>query len=247
MKKFKSSIKENLKALLWALLIAGILRTFFFEPFKIPSGSMKPNLLVGDFLFVSKWDYGYSRYSFPFGLAPFQGVILNKQPQRGDIVVFKLPGDESINYVKRLIGLPGDEIQIINGIVHVKKANNEKIFQFKQIQIEDFYDDGDELYINQFNENNDLLDYKILDLNKRGLLDNTPIYKVPNNQYFFMGDNRDNSADSRILTKVGFVPKENLIGKVRVLFFSINKDFSIIKPWTWFQNIRYNRIFDTPR
>ena len=111
MKKLKSSFVNNIKALLWALLIAGVIRTFAIEPFKIPSGSMKPNLLVGDFLFVSKWDYGYSRYSFPFGLAPFSGKIMEKNPSRGDIIVFKLPGQENINYVKRLVGLPGETIK----------------------------------------------------------------------------------------------------------------------------------------
>ena len=116
MKKLKSSFVNNIKALLWALLIAGVIRTFAIEPFKIPSGSMKPNLLVGDFLFVSKWDYGYSRYSFPFGLAPFSGKIMEKSPSRGDIIVFKLPGQENINYVKRLVGLPGETIKVEDGL-----------------------------------------------------------------------------------------------------------------------------------
>jgi len=118
--KLKSSFVNNLKALLWALLIAGVIRTFIIEPFKIPSGSMKPNLLVGDFLFVSKWDYGYSRYSFPFGLAPISGKIFEKSPKRGDIIVFKLPGQENINYVKRLLGLPGETIKVENGLVFIK-------------------------------------------------------------------------------------------------------------------------------
>ena len=120
MKKLKSSFVNNIKALLWALLIAGFIRTFAIEPFKIPSGSMKPNLLVGDFLFVSKWDYGYSRYSFPFGLAPFSGKIFEKNPSRGDIIVFKLPGQENINYVKRLVGLPGETIKVVDGLIYIK-------------------------------------------------------------------------------------------------------------------------------
>ena len=133
MNKLKSSFVNNLKALLWALLIAGVIRTFIIEPFKIPSGSMKPNLLVGDFLFVSKWDYGYSRYSFPFGLAPISGKIFEKSPKRGDIIVFKLPGQENINYVKRLLGLPGETIKVENGLVFIKPKNADTFQQINQI------------------------------------------------------------------------------------------------------------------
>ena len=142
MKKLKSSFVNNIKALLWALLIAGVIRTFAIEPFKIPSGSMKPNLLVGDFLFVSKWDYGYSRYSFPFGLAPFSGKIMEKNPSRGDIIVFKLPGQENINYVKRLVGLPGEIIKVEDGLIYLKKVGSDNFEVIKQI------DDGFFLMIN---------------------------------------------------------------------------------------------------
>ena len=214
MKKLKSSFVNNIKALLWALLIAGVIRTFAIEPFKIPSGSMKPNLLVGDFLFVSKWDYGYSRYSFPFGLAPFSGKILEKNPSRGDIIVFKLPGQENINYVKRLVGLPGETIKVVDGLIYVKKLDSDNFEVIEQSEDGLFFDDQYQANINQLVES----EYKILNLTDSGPLDYTPEYKIPKNKFFFMGDNRDNSSDSRVMSGVGFVPKENIIGKVWFIF-----------------------------
>ena len=240
MKKLKSSFVNNIKALLWALLIAGVIRTFAIEPFKIPSGSMKPNLLVGDFLFVSKWDYGYSRYSFPFGLAPFSGKIMEKNPSRGDIIVFKLPGQENINYVKRLVGLPGETIKVVDGLIYLKKVGSNN---FKVIEQSDdglFFDDQYQANINQLVEN----DYKILNLTDSGPLDFTPEYKIPKNKFFFMGDNRDNSSDSRVMSGVGFVPKENIIGKVWFIWFSVDTDFSLIRFWTLPLHIRYDRLFN---
>tara|TARA_B100000965_G_scaffold163280_1_gene136048 strand:- start:5178 stop:5909 length:732 start_codon:yes stop_codon:yes gene_type:complete len=241
LKNLKSSFFNNIKAIFWALLIAGVIRTFAIEPFKIPSGSMKPNLLVGDFLFVSKWDYGYSRYSFPFGLAPFSGKIFEKNPQRGDIIVFKLPGQENINYVKRLLGLPGETIKVLNGEVLIKKANSENFENFKQIDNGFFFDDQYKSEIQQLIENK----YMILNMTNNGPLDYTPEYKIPNDKYFFMGDNRDNSSDSRVMSGVGFVPKENLIGKVWFIWLSIDTQFSLTKFWTLPLHIRYNRMFKT--
>ncbi|MFL2513954.1 MAG: signal peptidase I [Alphaproteobacteria bacterium] len=240
MKKLKSSFVNNIKALLWALLIAGVIRTFAIEPFKIPSGSMKPNLLVGDFLFVSKWDYGYSRYSFPFGLAPFSGKIMEKNPSRGDIIVFKLPGQENINYVKRLVGLPGETIKVVDGLIYLKKVGSDN---FKVIEQSDdglFFDDQYQANINQLVES----DYKILNLTDSGPLDFTPEYKIPKNKFFFMGDNRDNSSDSRVMSGVGFVPKENIIGKVWFIWFSVDTDFSLSRFWTLPLHIRYDRLFN---
>lgn len=240
MKKLKSSFVNNIKALLWALLIAGVIRTFAIEPFKIPSGSMKPNLLVGDFLFVSKWDYGYSRYSFPFGLAPFSGKIMEKNPSRGDIIVFKLPGQENINYVKRLVGLPGETIKVVDGLIYLKKVGSDN---FKVIEQSDdglFFDDQYQANINQLVES----DYKILNLTDSGPLDFTPEYKIPKNKFFFMGDNRDNSSDSRVMSGVGFVPKENIIGKVWFIWFSVDTDFSLSRFWTLPFHIRYDRLFN---
>ena len=239
MKNLKSSFVNNLKALFWALLIAGIIRTFAIEPFKIPSGSMKPNLLVGDFLFVSKWNYGYSKYSFPFGLAPFSGKIFEKNPERGDIIVFKLPGQENINYVKRLLGLPGETIKVIDGEVFIKKNNSLNFEKLNQISDGLFFDDQYQEEIKQLIEDN----YKILNITDNGPLDYTPEYKIPQNKYFFMGDNRDNSSDSRVMSGVGFVPKENMIGKVWFIWLSIDTQFSITKFWTLPLHIRYERLF----
>ena len=240
MKKLKSSFVNNIKALLWALLIAGVIRTFAIEPFKIPSGSMKPNLLVGDFLFVSKWDYGYSRYSFPFGLAPFSGKIMEKSPSRGDVIVFKLPGQESINYVKRLVGLPGETIKVIDGLIYIKKQDSDNFEVIEQSEDGLFLDDQYQANISQLVESG----YKILNLTDNGPLDYTPEYKIPNNKFFFMGDNRDNSSDSRVMSGVGFVPKENIIGRVWFIWFSVDTDFRLSRFWTLPLHIRYDRLFN---
>ena len=252
----KRKVINNIKALLWALLIAGIIRTFAIEPFKIPSGSMKPNLLVGDFLFVSKWDYGYSRYSFPFGIPPFKGKIFESNPERGDIIVFKLPGQENINYVKRLIGLPGETIKIVDGHIYIK-ANGELDFQkVPQKQIENFNDQEEDYNFPRFLENgyevlNGRIDMYYDDNAKKfkkvfktvTSLDNTSEFKIPKDKFFFMGDNRDNSADSRQISGVGFVPKENIVGKVWFIWFSVDTDFSLSKFWNLPFHIRYDRLF----
>ena len=240
MSKIKSSLINNFKALFWALIIAGVIRTFAIEPFKIPSGSMKPNLLVGDFLFVSKWDYGYSRYSFPFGIPPFKGKIFESSPQRGDVIVFKLPGQENINYVKRLIGLPGETIKVINGEVYIKSNNSKEFEMLNQFDDGFFFDDQYKKDIQQLIEN----EYKILNITDNGPLDYTPEYKIPKDKFFFMGDNRDNSSDSRVLSGVGFVPKVNIIGKVWFIWFSVDTDFSISKFWNLPLHIRYDRLFN---
>ena len=244
MSKFKKSLISNLKALFWALIIAGFIRSFIAEPFKIPSGSMKPNLLVGDFLFVSKWDYGYSRYSLPFGLPFFEGKIFEKSPKRGDIIVFKLPTKESINYVKRLVALPGETIKILDGMIYIKNKKSDKFKIFSQKEIKSFYDDQHKVDIMRLKENNFNLEYEILNLTNSAMLDNTNEFLVPEGQYFFMGDNRDNSSDSRdTRNTVGFVPKENIIGKVRFIFLSVDTDFKLLKIYTIFNHLRYERFF----
>ncbi len=240
MSKVKSSLINNFKALFWALIIAGVIRTFAIEPFKIPSGSMKPNLLVGDFLFVSKWDYGYSRYSFPFGLPPFKGKIFESNPERGDIIVFKLPGQENINYVKRLVGLPGETIKVVNGKIYLKTETSTDFKVLDQIEDGFFYDDQYGKEIQQLIEN----EYRILNITNDGPLDYTPEYEIPNDKFFFMGDNRDNSSDSRILSGVGFVPKVNIVGKVWFIWFSVDTDFSLSKFWNLPFHIRYDRLFN---
>jgi signal peptidase I len=242
--KFKKSIISNLKALFWALIIAGIIRSFIVEPFKIPSGSMKPNLLVGDFLFVSKWDYGYSRYSFPFGLPLFDGKLLEKSPKRGDIIVFKLPTKESINYVKRLVAMPGETIKISEGMIYVKKKGANVFRMYSQKLMEPFFDDQYNADIMRLQENNTNRNYEVLNLSNNSMLDNTNEFLVPDDHYFFMGDNRDNSSDSRdTRNTVGFVPKENIIGKVRFIFLSIDTQFKLIKIYSIFNHLRYERFF----
>ena len=244
MSKFKKSIVSNLKALFWALIIAGFIRSFIVEPFKIPSGSMKPNLLVGDFLFVSKWDYGYSRYSFPFGLPLFDGKLLEKSPKRGDIIVFKLPTKESINYVKRLVAMPGETIKISEGMIYVKKKGANEFRMYSQKLLEPFFDDQYNADIMRLQENNTNRNYEVLNLSNNSMLDNTNEFYVPNDHYFFMGDNRDNSSDSRdIRNTVGFVPKENIIGKVRFIFLSIDTQFKLTKIYSIFNHLRYERFF----
>ena len=244
MSKFKKSVISNLKALFWALIIAGFIRSFIVEPFKIPSGSMKPNLLVGDFLFVSKWDYGYSRYSFPFGLPLFDGKLLEKSPKRGDIIVFKLPTKESINYVKRLVAMPGETIKISEGMIYVKKKGANVFRMYSQKLMEPFFDDQYNADIMRLQENNTNRNYEVLNLSSNSILDNTNEFLVPDDHYFFMGDNRDNSSDSRdTRNTVGFVPKENIIGKVRFIFLSIDTQFKLIKIYSIFNHLRYERFF----
>ena len=191
------------------------------------------------FLFVSKWNYGYSRYSFPFGLAPFSGKIFEKNPERGDIIVFKLPGQENINYVKRLLGLPGETIKVMDGEVFIKKNNSANFEKLNQVSDDFFFDDQYQEEIKQLIEDN----YKILNITDNGPLDYTPEYEIPENKYFFMGDNRDNSSDSRVMSGVGFVPKENMIGKVWFIWLSIDTQFSLTKFWTLPLHIRYGRLF----
>jgi len=200
-----------------------LIRTFLFQPFNIPAGSMKPTLFVGDYIFVSKFSYGYNRYSFPFSppLAMVSGRIFASEPERGDVVVFRLPKDPSIDYVKRVIGLPGDRIQMINGVLHINGT------PVKREQIGDFVetdDNGREVHIKQWRETlPNGVSHPTLDMIENGFYDNTKEYRVPAGHYFMMGDNRDNSSDSRVENQVGYVPVENLIGRVQILFWSVDE------------------------
>lgn len=221
----KSSNFETIKTVIYAVLLALLFRSFLFEPFHIPSGSMKANLLIGDYLFVSKYKYGYSRYSFPFGLPLFDGRILSDhRPERGDVVVFRRPGDERVDFIKRVIGLPGDKIQVKSGIVFI---NDEAVPKTK---VDDFrfYDDYLRSYITipQYEETlPNGKKYHVLDETQYGPVDNTEIFNVPDGHYFMMGDNRDNSTDSRF-DDVGFVPEVNLVGKAEIVMFSLDDDFA---------------------
>ena len=233
------SKREAFKIIISAGFIALFIRTFFFQPFTIPSGSMIPTLLVGDFIFVSQYKYGYSKYSLPFSLPLIKERIFEKKPKRGDVVVFKTPSDNKTDYVKTLIGLPGDKIQVKNGILYI---NNEIVKRDSVLNTSIKVHNN---YLNNF-------DYvEILPNGKKHIIrelkgdngpsDNTIVYTVPENNFFLMGDNRDNSIDSRVLNYVGFVPFENLIGKVEIIFFSIDKtNYGITNFWKW--RIRFDRI-----
>ena len=241
--------RETVKIVVQALAIAMVVRVFFYQPFNIPSGSMKETLLVGDYLFVSKLSYGYSRYSFPFGMKLFSGRILSGEPKRGDVAVFKLPRDNATDYIKRVIGLPGDEIQMRGGVLYINGR------QVPKVRTGDFLtreDDGPVRRIPRFEETlPNGVKYTVLDSEPNGPFDNVGPYKVPAGHYFMMGDNRDNSTDSRALWGVGYVPYENFIGRAEVIFFSAAVDepgaLRWYTPWTWPFDVRWSRFFNLVR
>jgi len=235
-----SSLKENIITIVLAVFIALIIRSFWLEPFRIPSGSMYPTLQVGDYLFVSKYTYGYSRYSFPAGLPLFKDRIFYSEPKRGDIAVFKFPKNPHTDFIKRIIGLPGDKIQVKDGRLYingeqVERSEKERYIIDEYVAIPEFYHQYDETLpegkIHRIIEMSD----------EERIVDNTEEFTVPEDMFFMMGDNRDRSDDSRL--SVGFVPKENLVGKARFIFFSHSDKGSLIKPWTWFNAIRWKRFF----
>jgi signal peptidase I len=231
---------EWIRTIVYAVFLAVIVRTVAYEPFSIPSGSMIPTLLIGDYLFVSKFSYGYSRHSLPFSLPLIPGRIFYSEPKRGDVVVFKLPKDNRTDYIKRIVGLPGDKVQVIGGILHL---NGTAVTRepADDLVVRDFL--GSVRRTSRFVEilPNDRR-HHILELDgDTGPLDNTPVYTVPPDHFFAMGDNRDSSKDSRFLGDVGFVPKENLVGRAEFLFFSIDGD--ILDFWKWGRSIRFSRFF----
>lgn len=242
-KRSESGLAEAVWVIIQAVLIAVVIRTLLFQPFNIPSGSMKGTLLVGDYLFVSKYSYGYTHYSMPFSPPLFSGRIFASMPHRGDVVVFRLPKDDTTDYIKRVIGLPGDHIQMINGVLHI---NGKAV---KRQRVADFIDDenGGER-VRQWRETlPNGVSYNTLDLQDNGPLDNTQEYVVPPGHYFMMGDNRDNSTDSRVLSAVGYVPFENLIGKAQIIFFSIGNGEPAWHIWSWPWSVRWGRLFTLVR
>ena len=232
---------ETGKTIVYALLIALVIRTFLFQPFYIPSGSMENTLLVGDYLFLEKFAYGYSRYSFPFGLPPFSGRIPAGHPQRGDVVVFKMPNANSPDYmkdfIKRVMGLPGDRIQMINGQVWINGKPVPKVRAADYVEQDPY---GGVNRVPRFRETvPGGKSYYVLDRIQDGPSDNTPVFVVPPGHYFMMGDNRDNSDDSR--AEVGFVPADNVEGRAVFIFFS--NDGDLWKIWQWPWTVRFSRLF----
>ena len=230
---------QTLKSFLWALLLVGVIRSFAFEPFHIPSSSMLPNLLVGDYLFVNKYDYGYGRYSFPFDIPVIdEGRWWSAAAKRGDMIVFRPVHDAKRSYIKRVVGVGGDTIQMQNGTVFL---NGEPLPRQKRAPSVEI--DGKRHYVSLYEETNHQRNYDIMEFANDDFFDNTPPYTVPDNHYFVMGDNRDASRDSRDFSLVGFVPHDNVIGKAEVIFFSLHPARDMIEyfllPW----RIRYHRLF----
>lgn len=255
-RKQDEGLWETAKVIIQALAIAFFVRTFFYQPFNIPSSSMYPTLMVGDYLFVSKLSYGYGKYSFNFSLGfrdttlidccpvDFPGrKVLADTPKRGDVAVFKLPTNTEIDYIKRVIGLPGDRIQMKDGVLFINDVAVPKE------RIEDYVDPDQEsgggVSVPQYRETlPNGVSYSVLDSSPLGGADNTSVYVVPENHYFMMGDNRDNSQDSRYLDVVGYVPIENFVGRADIMFFSISPEARLVKPWEWPFMMRWTRFFN---
>ena len=238
-KKLKIILLDNIKTLFYALTIAVLLRSLLYQPFYIPSSSMEPTLLIGDRLFVSKFTYGYSKHSFPFSPPISKKRIFFKEPQRGDLVVFKTPSDNRTDYIKRLIGMPGDTLQFINGDIYL---NKKKIIKSK-------IDESMSIRCGKINFSVKIYEeilpngvkYKAA-YNSAGTLQNSDVYTVPDNYYFLLGDNRDCSKDSRFLSEVGYVNKLNLVGKAELIFFSNDTlKSSVLKFWNWKNSFRFKR------
>jgi len=253
-RKSEDGLWETVKVIIQALLIAFFVRSFLYQPFNIPSASMYPTLKIGDYLFVSKLSYGYGKYSFNFSLGGFGHEILSccpidfpgravlaDTPERGDVAVFKLPTNTDVDYIKRVIGLPGDRIQMREGVLYINGA------AVKKERIEDFVDPEGEIGrpVEQYVETlPNGVQYRVLDTEPEGEADSTQEYVVPEGHYFMMGDNRDNSQDSRFLNVVGYVPIENYVGRADIIFFSISQEATLWEFWRWPMDIRWNRFFN---
>lgn len=236
---------ETVKTVAWAVVIAVGIRSLLFEPFTIPSGSMVPTLLVGDFVFVSKFSYGYSRYSFPFGVVPIPDRLPKREPARGDVAVFRLPSNPSENYIKRLVGIPGDRIQVRGGILHV---NGQAVRRERSDECRARAQGAERDKTGYLEIMPDGKRHCIFERSDRDELDNTPEFLVPANHYFAMGDNRDNSVDSRFRAgdgsrPVGFIPAANLVGRAEIVWLSLEEDMRWFEIWRWPTGLRFGRMF----
>ncbi|MEM5500486.1 signal peptidase I [Ahrensia kielensis] len=237
--KKPGGIGETISVIVQALLLAVVIRSLLFQPFSIPSGSMRPTLLEGDYLFVTKWAYGYSKHSLPFSPDLFEGRIWGSEPKRGDVAVFKFPPDPSLDYIKRVIGLPGDKVQMKDGVLFINgtAVEREKIGTIEDVDITE-EDRAVDVYRETLPNG---VTYTTLDLTQGAAGDSTREFTVPEDHFFAMGDNRDNSSDSRF--SVGFVPMENLVGRANYIFFSIADGASPLEIWRWPSSVRGDRLF----
>ena len=238
----ENTLYETIKTIFFAGLIALGIRSVAFEPFSIPSGSMIPTLLVGDFLFVSKATYGYSKYSFPLAAFQFNGRIMGEAAKRGDVVVFRKPHNENIDYIKRVIGLPGDTVQVRNGRLYLnhKIVKREFIGEFEAKAMPENAMVTYKRYREKLPGGHT---HEIIEKSDNEYLDNTEIFTVPTGHYFMMGDNRDGSQDSRVMSEVGYVPFENFVGRAENIFLSVDEDAKIWEFWKWPTSLRFKRFF----